>query len=125
MKCLRIAETSPYRQAQTLGQVMSSVKTILVVAVVVGAIAGLGWQFWLRDQLAFARLATAYGAKMVCSCRFVAEREMDSCRGDFTVDTSQFVFEEGTDRIEASVLGGLVSSRAVHEPGLGCAVVPG
>ena len=103
---------------------MKFVKVILAVLVVLGLAGGLAWQFWLKDQLAFARLATAYGAKMVCSCRFVAGRELASCQGDFTVDTSQFVFDEAGNRIEVSVLGGLVSSSAVHEPGLGCAVVP-
>ncbi|NBC21286.1 MAG: hypothetical protein GVY06_09650 [Alphaproteobacteria bacterium] len=103
---------------------MTFVKIILGIFIMVGLVGGLVWQFWLKDQLAFARLGTAYGAKMVCSCRFVAGRDMASCEGDFTVDTSRFVFEEGEDRIEVSVLGGLVSSRAVHEPGLGCAVVP-
>ncbi len=103
---------------------MNFVKVIIAVLMVLGLIAGLAWQFWLKDQLEFAKIASAYGAKMVCSCRFVAGRDLASCQDDFTVDTSQFSFEEAEDRIKVSLLGGIVSSQAVHEPGLGCAVVP-
>lgn len=103
---------------------MNFVKVILAVVVVFGLAGALAWQFWLKDQMAFAKIASAYGAKMVCSCRFVAGRDMDSCQGDFTVDTSQFTFEEAENMVRVSLVGGLVSSQAVHEPGLGCAVVP-
>ncbi len=106
-----------------MGQGMKIVKAILMIFVVIGLIFGFFWQFWLRDQLSFARLATAYGAKMVCSCRFVAGRDLQSCKGDFTVDISAFEFTETDNGVQASVLGGLISSRAVNEPGLGCAVV--
>ena len=101
---------------------MRFVKTILIVLVVLVLLAGGLWQFWLRDQVAFGQMATAYGAKMVCSCRFVAERDMASCQTDFTVDVSPFTFREGDGYVEVSVLGGLVASRADHIPGLGCRV---
>lgn len=102
---------------------MRLVKALLVTIVVVAVIGGVFWQVWLKEQVAYARLATAYGAKMVCSCRFVAGREMESCLTDFTADVGAVRFEESRSTIRASVFG-LVSDRAVHTPGTGCTLVP-
>ena len=114
---------------------MKPVKALLIAALVLIVIGGAVWQFWLKQQVAFAQVATAYGAKLVCSCRFVAEREFDSCLGDFTTDvsavsfkvTSSRVTEDGTktanDSVTASVMGGLIKNHARFAPGLGCTVV--
>jgi hypothetical protein len=106
---------------------MKIVKVILVVFAVVALIVAAFWQVWLKDQVAYARIATAYGAKMACSCRFVAGREMASCRRDFTQDLSMFTFEETqTDAgrgLRVSVFSGLVSGHATHTPGRGCTLV--
>ncbi len=102
---------------------MKLVKVFAVIAVVLAIGAGIGWQVWLKDQVAYAKVATAYRAKMVCSCRFVAGREMDSCMQDFTVDISAVTVSEEEDTITASVLGGAIKSRAAFEDGLGCALV--
>lgn len=102
---------------------MKLVKGFAVVLVGFAIIGALVWHFWLRDQVAYAQTATAYGAKMVCSCRFVAEREMDSCLKDFTVDISMVHFNESDGEVKASVLGGLASSTAQFENGLGCTLV--
>ena len=99
---------------------MKFVKVLLVAAVVLAIAGALVWQVWLKDQVAYASTATAYGAKMVCSCRFVAEREMASCKRDFTEDISAVTFTEDDDVIRASVLGGMITSEARHEAGLGC-----
>ena len=77
--------------------------------------------YWL---VSYAQIATAYGAKMACSCRHVAERPMESCLTDFTVDISQITFDETADTVRASVLGGLVSSEARKTgPETGCTLV--
>lgn len=111
---------------------MNSVKALLIGLAALIMIGAAVWQFWLKQQVAFAKVATAYGAKQVCSCLFVAEREFDSCLGDFTTDVSQVNFsvsssevtENGRSRtdntVTADVLGGLVKNRARFEPGLGC-----
>ena len=97
----------------------------LAIGIAILVIAGiLGWQFFLKDQVAYAKIATAYGAKMVCSCRFVAERPMESCLTDFTTDISMVSFTKSETAIRASVLGGLVSSEARNTgPGTGCTLV--
>ena len=102
---------------------MKLVKAFAVLVIVLGVAGALAWHFWLKDQVAYAQTATAYGAKMVCSCRFVAEREMDSCLQDFTVDISMVNFDESDNKVRASVLGGLASSTAQFENGLGCTLV--
>ena len=114
---------------------MKLVKALLIVGLAILVIGGINWHFWIKQQVAFAQVATAYGAKQVCSCQFVAERAFDSCLGDFTEDVSAVSFrvsssqvtENGNttvnDTVTASVLGGLIKNRARFEPGLGCTVV--
>ena len=102
---------------------MKFVKALLVVVVVLGVIGGLGWQFWLKGQVDYAKVATAYGAKMVCSCLHVGERPMESCKHDFTSDVSAVSFSDADGITRADVLGGLVSAEAKFEPGLGCTLV--
>ena len=103
---------------------MKLVKAFAIVLVVIGVAGGLAWQFFLKDQVAYAQIATAYGAKIACSCRHVAERPMESCLTDFTVDISQITFDETADTVRASVLGGLVSSEARKTgPETGCTLV--
>lgn len=103
---------------------MKLVKAFAVMTIAAGVMAVLVWQFWLKDQVAFGKVATAYGAKMVCSCRFVAGREMASCRGDFTDDFSAITFTEKDQSIRASAASGYVSATAFYEPGLGCTLRP-
>jgi predicted negative regulator of RcsB-dependent stress response len=99
------------------------VKALLVAVLVLGVAGGLVWQFWLKGQVAYAEVATAYGAKMVCSCLHVAERPMESCRQDFTADMSAVSFSDADGTTRAEVLGGLVRAEAKFEPGLGCTLV--
>lgn len=103
---------------------MKIVKAIGIAVLVLAVIGGLVWQFWLKNQVEYAKIASAYGAKMVCSCRFVAERPMASCLTDFTADISMISFEETGTGIRASVLGGLVSAEARNTgPETGCTLV--
>ncbi len=115
---------------------MKVVKVLLII-LASGAVGFAAfWHFYFKEQVAFARVATAYGAKMVCSCRFVANREMESCRGDFTADISAISFSVDREiimtkddatitkaSVTASVLGGLIKNTARFEPGLGCTLV--
>ncbi|WP_084420953.1 hypothetical protein [Henriciella litoralis] len=101
---------------------MKLVKALAVIVVALGVIAICVWQFWLKEQVKYAKVATAYGAKMVCSCRFVAEREMESCKGDFTEDVSAVSFNETDQTIRASVPL-IASAEARFEQGLGCVLI--
>ena len=102
---------------------MKLVKVLLIILVVLAVIAAGFWRFFLRYQVPFAHIATAYSAKQVCSCRFVAGRDMESCMGDFTLDISAVTISEDDDVITAKVVPLAITSQARFEEGLGCALV--
>jgi len=107
---------------------MKFVKTLLILLAVLAIIGAVAWQVFLKEQVAFGKVAAAYASKQICSCRFVSERELESCKTDFTQDISALTISEtqidATGRadqsITASALGGLISAKAANEPGLGC-----
>jgi len=109
---------------------MKYVKGLAALIILLGVGAALVWQFYLKDQAAFAKVATAYTAKMVCSCIFVAERELESCMTDFTEDITALDIEvkdhsgpSGQTRtVIARAPFGLSRDTASFEPGLGCAL---
>ena len=105
----------------------------LMITLAALALIGAGvWQFVLKDQVALGTVGAAYVAKQVCSCRFVSEREMASCMTDFTPEVSENLAQlnisesrrhapDQTDQsITVSGPAGLISEKAVFEPGLGC-----
>lgn len=74
-----------------------------------------------RDTLATARIGTTYVAKQTCSCLFVAERPLDSCRTDYDDEAVRSLDVVTSDSsVTVSALGGLISSRAEFEQGYGC-----
>ena len=87
----------------------------VIVLIVAGALyAG-------RDTWASAKIGTVYVAKQTCSCLFVAERTMDSCRTDYDPAAIEPLTVAATDKgVKVSALAGLVSARAEFEPGFGC-----
>ena len=111
---------------------MKFTKAFLILLAVLAIIGAAAWQLFLKDQIALGKVGGAYAAKQICSCRFVSEREMESCMTDFTPEVqenlSQLTISESyidtTGRadqsITASALGGLISETATFEPGLGC-----
>jgi hypothetical protein len=103
---------------------MKVVKVIVVVALVLLGAAWAGYALWLKPQLQFAQVATAFAAKKVCSCLHVAELPMEVCEADFTDDVSMVSFQADGNVVSAEVLGGRISSVARHTPGLGCALSP-
>ena len=107
---------------------MKLVKALMIILAILALIGAVAWQFFLKDQVAFGKVAAAYASKQICSCRFVSERELESCKTDFTQDISALTISEtyidATGRadqsITASALGGVISAKATFEPGLGC-----
>lgn len=106
---------------------MKYAKAFLIIIFMFFIIAMAAWQFFLKEQVAFGNVATAYAAKQICSCRFVSGREMESCMTDFTQDISQLKITESyidaTGRTDQSVTAsalGLISAKARYQPDLGC-----
>ena len=91
-----------------------------VVIVVLVLLVGIG--VWAgRDTFATARIGTTYVAKQTCSCLFVAERPLESCRTDFDADSLRSLdVVTSKDGVTVSALGGLISARARFEQGYGC-----
>ena len=101
---------------------MKPVKALFVLGLA-ALIALAVWQFVLKGQISYARLATAYAAKQVCSCRFIGERSMQSCMGDFTSDISMLKVAQKGQTIVARAPYGLARAQARYSKVLGCAVV--
>ncbi len=95
---------------------------ILIVLVAVALIIiAFNWG-WLRGQ---ARLGTAYGARIACSCRYVADRPLDACYSDFepgmeTVSLS----DDAEERAVTASIPLLASATARYRPGWGCLLDP-
>lgn len=102
---------------------MKLVKGLLAIAIVLLLIGLAGWQFWGKDQLVYVQIATAYTAKQVCSCRFVAKRELDHCKVDFTDDVSALKITQSGQQIISTAPLGMARARAQFKSGLGCSLI--
>ena len=90
---------------------------LALAAVVLSSVA---WS--LRDDLAYADLATGYAAKQTCSCLHVTGRSLDSCMADFPEDArSMIAIEQDGEAVRASVLFGAISAEATYSEEYGCA----
>lgn len=103
---------------------MNVVKVIIGIGVASIAVAAAAYTFWLKPQIEFAEIATAFGAKKFCSCLYVAELTEDQCKVDFTDDVSMATFIPEENAVTVEVLGGRISSRAVYEGASGCVLRP-
>jgi hypothetical protein len=87
----------------------------LVVAWVLLVGGALVWQ-QLRER---SEVGAGYVAKELCSCVFVGERTLDSCRPDLPPEMERVQAELGADRVRAFVPY-LAERIARHEPPFGC-----
>lgn len=101
---------------------MRGVKIILAGFAALALAAGLLWHLVLAEQVAFARVATAYGAKKVCSCLHVSGRSLTECKADFTEDVGAVTLTDTGDGATAEVLW--LRETALHVPGQGCRLMP-
>ena len=102
---------------------MSRVKIFFAILGVLAITVAAIWYVWIGPQVAYAKVATAYGAKKVCSCLYLTNRSEASCLTDFTEDVSAVNFEITPKAVSAHVLGGLVSETAQYVEGQGCRLV--
>jgi hypothetical protein len=102
---------------------VSRKRWMVIGGLVLGAIVISSVVWSLRDDVAYAQIATGYAAKTTCSCRHVSGRTLESCVADFPADArgNIAVTEEG-DRIRTSVLFGAISAEAIYEDGFGCRI---
>ena len=68
-----------------------------------------------------AELAAGYIAHVVCSCRYVGNRDMASCRTDFEPGTEIVRVEDDVEKRRITAWVPLLSSRtATYDPEYGC-----
>lgn len=99
---------------------------ILLVLLAAGAALAFSWGD-LREE---ARISTAYGARVACTCRFVSNRSLESCEGDIAVarlgrTASLMRLSENSDTktVRASVPL-LAGESATYAKGSGCQLEP-
>jgi hypothetical protein len=92
------------------------------IGAAIAVLAGLGATTWnVKDDVAYAHIATGYAAKQTCSCVHVSGRALDSCIGDFPEEArTQITIAQDGAITRASVLFGAVSAQAQFEDGFGC-----
>ncbi len=83
------------------------------------ALAGL---LWGPRAVGMAQVGTGYVAKQVCSCVYVAGREVDACRADLmpSMDPINAKLLRDREGVRASLLMGAVERTALHHVGSGC-----
>lgn len=94
--------------------------------IVLAALAVLGLLAWFWGPLtAQAQAGAAYGARIGCSCRFVAARPLDQCRDDFMPGMSLVVLsqDEEVKSVTARVFP-IASETARYRKGQGCVLEP-
>lgn len=87
------------------------------VAFCMVALVLLYWGLFAANSAA----ATAYGARIVCSCRYVADRDLDQCREDFLPGMRLVMLsEDAQNRSVTAWLPLLGSETATYRAGRGC-----
>jgi hypothetical protein len=96
----------------------------LWTAVIVVALLAL-WAAFGSAALGYARAGTAYGARVACSCRYVAGRSLDDCAKDKLAGMELVTFsdDDDTKSVTARMLV-LASDTATYREGWGCVLEP-
>ena len=100
---------------------MTRRRKLAVGAAALGAVA-LVWGGWTWYRLRYAvDIGAAMLAKQMCSCVYLAGRDVADCRADQfeSMDRIRLELLRGQQRVRAWVPG-LGERTAVHRPGLGC-----
>lgn len=93
----------------------------LWLALFVVALGGAAWLAWGEGLRRNGATATAYSARVACSCRFVANRSLDDCAKD-KLDGMELVRlsdDEAAKSVTASIPL-LASDTARYRRGYGC-----
>ena len=93
----------------------------LSAVLIVAALAAFGWWFYGESVRGYALAGTGYGAKNACSCRYIADRDLKSCKADFIPGMEMVMLSEdaGAKTVTASVPL-IASQTARYRDGYGC-----
>ncbi len=101
---------------------MSRGRKILLAAAAVGLVAiGLVFWRWYLPTRTAVDIGAAMLAKQMCSCVYVANRDLADCRADQfpSMDPIELEILRDQERVRAWVPG-LGERTAIHREGLGC-----
>lgn len=88
------------------------------------AAAGLLAGYW-PSLSGYARLGSAYGARVACACRYIAGRALRDCGRDLRPGMELVMLSEDAEgrSVTARVIP-LASATATYRPGWGCLLEP-
>lgn len=114
-------KTRTNRTARLGGRRYGRTWPILAAAVLVAAL--LAW-FW-HPLHARAVAGASFGARIACSCHFVAGRDLSDCRKDFEpgMETVMLSADEAAKSVTARYLP-LAARTATYREGFGCVLEP-
>jgi hypothetical protein len=88
---------------------------VVAVIIVAGAIA---WRALHLSEL--ASIGAGYAAQQTCACLFIADRSLDSCRGDLEPLAQKLVSLRAGDREVTATSLGVSSATARYDEKFGC-----
>lgn len=95
----------------------------LLLLLVLAVLATLVW-VW-RPLQAQGVMAASYGARIACSCRFIAGRALSDCRKDFEPGMGLVMLSEDAEARSVTAWLPLLSRQtATYRAGEGCALEP-
>lgn len=93
----------------------------LVLLLVLAGVAALVWAW--RPLQAHGVTAASYGARIACSCRYVAGRDLSDCRQDFEPGMGLVMLSEDAEAKSVTAWFPLISRQtATYRAGEGCAL---
>ena len=96
-------------------------RMLLVAAVLLGA---LGW-FYRTPIAGYTSTGAAFGARMACSCRYVAGRGLEDCEKDFEPGMQLvFLSDDAETKSVTARVPLLASATAHYREGFGCVLDP-
>jgi hypothetical protein len=112
----------PSRSLPTNSQASRGSRRLLVGLL---ALAALALAYYWQPLDGYARIGSAYGARVACSCRYLGGRSLADCRKDFEAGMELIMLSE--DRATKSVTARfplLASETATYREGEGCRLEP-
>lgn len=107
------------KAAGSKGVSLSRIVLIIVLLVVV-IIAALAW-FYRAPIQGYAGVSTSYAARVACSCRFVAGRDLEDCAKDKLAGMELVSLSENPDNQSVTASIPFVDSiTATNREGYGC-----
>lgn len=94
---------------------------LLAMVALLGAVA---W-FYREPMAGYTTTGTAFGARMACSCRYIAGRALEDCEKDFEPGMEVvFLSEDADEKSITARVPLLASATARYREGFGCVLDP-